>query len=345
MDRRRFLQTMTGVGLATAGLPLALACRTGDDRSTSAPSPTRVFRIGYVVPGMAGEPPPQFAATVEALARLDYREGERVRFEYRPGVPARFPEIAAELASLPVDLIVTTGEAATQGTMRATKTVPIVMAYIVDPVESGLVASLARPGGNVTGVAVGLSALNAKRLDLLQAAVPGLRRLAVLGDPAVPGSQRLFEAAQRAATEAGMAVHVVETRSGPGSPLTADMIVQAFEEIGRAQADGLLVIPSAGVNRFAAVVTDLSAKARVPAMYEDAWWAAQGGLLAYGPNESDRLQRLASLIVRVLEGAKPADTPVEQPTRFDFVINRTTAQTMGFAVPPSLLAQATQVIG
>jgi putative tryptophan/tyrosine transport system substrate-binding protein len=278
------------------------------------------------------------AAFVQRLRELGWIEGRTVAIEYRwaEGRSERFAEIAAEFVRLKVDVIVTYATPPVIAAKRATAVVPIVSAVMGDPVGTGLVANLARPGSNVTGLSVLTPDLAAKRLELLREVVPGLRRLAVLANVSNPISGPEMSEVQAAAKALGLDVVTLEIRR------TED-IAPAFETLkGRAQAlyvagDPLVVAHRVSINTLALV-------ARLPTNYNQREYVEAGGLMSYGVNWPDLFRRTAEYVDKILRGAKPGDIPVEQPTKFDLVINLNTAKALGIAVPPTLLARADEVI-
>jgi putative ABC transport system substrate-binding protein len=263
-------------------------------------------------------------------------EGQNVSIEprYAEDRYERLPAVAAELVRLEVDVLVTEGIAA-RAAKEATSTIPIVMATVGDPVGSGLVASLAQPGGNATGFVLTSPGLSAKRLDLLKEAVPGLSRVAALWDPTV-GPASLSDT-QAAAHSLGLELHVLEIRS------PADL-AGAFEVARSVQAHGLISLGGNLLINARRRIVDFAAAQRLPAMFPQREYTDDGGLLAYGPTVVNNYQRAAAYVDRILKGAKPADLPVEQPTRFDFVVNLKAARALGLTIPPSILLQATEVI-
>jgi putative ABC transport system substrate-binding protein len=296
--------------------------------------------IGWLSPASgesADEPGPEdLEAFREGLAALGYVESQSIVVESREvgEGEAGLREAAAHLVRLPVDVIVTSGGPATLAAKAATSTIPIVFANVGDPVRPGLVVSLARPGGNVTGLANLTPQLSGKRLELLAQVVPGLRRGAFFWDALSPG---VTVQEMQAATQAlGVRLQLLEIRDG------ADYEA-AFAAAGAEQADALMI--SGAINsRHRARIVSLAARARLPALYPNSLYVHDGGLMAYGPDALDLRRRAATYVDRILKGAKPADLPVEQPTKFDLAINLRTAQALGLAIPPQVLAQANEVI-
>jgi putative tryptophan/tyrosine transport system substrate-binding protein len=306
------------------------------------PPPPTGHRIGWLRVGFPdGEPDPREEAFRQGLHDLGYVEGRNLILEGRDaeGSVERLPELAAELVRLRVEVLVARGAPAVRAAQHATRTIPIVMAGTSDAVELGFVASLARPGGNITGVSWLGAELPGKRLELLQELVPQRARIAVLANPANPYYGSTMHNLTEAARALGLHLHVVEVRQ-------ADEVDPAFAALPQARADALLVMEDALVlstglgGRLAA----LAAASRLPAMYGWREVVAAGGLMSYGPSFRDIHRRAAVYVDKILKGAKPADLPVEQPTTFELVINLKTAQALGLTMPPSLLFQATEVI-
>jgi putative ABC transport system substrate-binding protein len=329
MERRRFIE-MIGGGLLAA--PLA----------AEAQQAAKVARIGYLAGNLAASPHVHEAFR-QGLRDLAYVEGRNVVIEYRDaeGKPERLPALAAELVALKVDVIVAAG--GTRGALaakQATRTIPIVFAVVGDPVTDGLVTSLARPGGNVTGSSLLAPELIGKCLELLKQAIPGVSRVAVLWQPGA-GPERtekdLLKGADVAARALGVRLQFVEAR-GP------DDFDRAFSEMTRARADALTVLSSAMFINERRRLVDLAAKHRLPAVYPYRESVDAGGLMAYGPNVADSFRRAATYVDRILKGAKPADLPVEQPTKFELVINLKTAKALGLKIPQSVLGRADEVI-
>ena len=302
----------------------------------------RAPRIGVLL--YAAEPMPgQSSQLLEAfrggLRDLGYVEGRNIILEYRwaRGSTERAAELAAELVRLDVAVIMCAGTPATQVAKAATATIPIVMTAVGDPIGSGIVASLARPGGNVTGLSLLDTDLDGKRIELLKEAVPGLRRIAMLWSPNDPGMTLAFGRVEVASRTLRLALQSLAIRDPGEVPGT----LQAAET-GRVQA--LIVTAQPFTIRHQAEILDVATKLRLPAMYTDRRFVDAGGLMAYGPSLVDTYRRAATYVDRILKGAKPADLPVEQPTKFEFVVNLRTARALGFAIPAALIARADQVI-
>jgi putative ABC transport system substrate-binding protein len=326
MDRRTFLGALAS-GLLAAPL------------SAEAQQAAKVARIGYLTADRAGIP---YQSFLQGLRDHGYVEGRNVVIEYRSaeGKIERLPALAAELVGLKVDVIVAAVTVAALAAQQATRTVPIVFGAVSDPVATGLVASFARPGGNVTGLSFFAPELVGKSMELLKQAAPGVNRVAVLWQSAGFSEHQgkaLRKAAEGAARVLGVRLQVVEAR-GP------DDFDRAFAEIARARADALMVPTSATFTQARGRLVDLAAKGRLPAVYPSREFVDAGGLLAYGPNVSDLFRRAATYVDKILKGAKPGDLPIEQPTKFELVINLKTAKALGLTIPPSLLQRADEVI-
>jgi ABC-type uncharacterized transport system substrate-binding protein len=304
----------------------------------------KVARIGYLSPNLATGPHLREAFR-QGLRDLGYVEGRNVVIEYRDaeGKPERIPALAAELVALKVDVIVTEGAntAVPLAAKQATRTLPIVFASAADPVGSGLVTSLARPGGNITGSS-GLSLeLVGKRLELLTQAVPGVGQVAVLWLPGVYGERtekEMLTGAEVAARGLGVRLQFVEATRDPAD------LDRAFSDMTRARAGALILLPSNLFFREHRRLVDLAARNRLPAVYPWKDFVDAGGLMSYGANPTDSSRRAATYVDKILKGAKPGDLPVEQPTKFELVINLKTAKALGLTIPPSVLGRADVVI-
>jgi putative ABC transport system substrate-binding protein len=327
INRRSF------IGAATPGLltlPLAV----------EAQQAAKIARIGYLTSKLGADPrlPEAFR---QGLRDLGYVEGRNLVIENRDaeGKSDLLPALAAELVALKVDVIVTTSNISTRAARQATETIPIVFAVAADPVGSGLVNSLARPGGNVTGLSVLAAELVGKRLELLTQAVPGVSRVAVLWLPGALGERTdkdMLKEAEAAARALGVQLQFVEAR-GPAD------IDRAFSDMTRARAGALTLLPSNLFLREHRRLVDLAAKNRLPAVYTLREFVDAGGLMAYGPNLADLSRRAATYVDKILKGAKPADLPIEQPPKFELVINLKTAKTLGLTIPQSVLLRADEV--
>jgi len=324
MRRREFITLLGGA----AAWPLGV----------SAQQPAKLPIIGYLGPSTRSIDVHRLGALVQRLRELGWIEGRTIVIEYRwaEGRSERYSEIAAEFARLKVDVIVTSGTAAVVTAKQATSVIPIVFAVAGDPVGTGLVASLARPGGNVTGLSNQSADLAGKRLELLREVVPSLRRLAILANAGSPIGVLEMREAQAAARTLDFEVATLEIRG-------AQDIAPAVDALkGRAEALYVASDPLVTTNRIR--INTLALGARLPTMHGQGDNVEAGGLMSYGANYPDLHRRAADYVDKILRGAKPADIPVEQPTKFDFLINLTTARTLGLTVPPTLLARADEVI-
>jgi putative ABC transport system substrate-binding protein len=273
----------------------------------------------------------------QGLRELGWIDGRNVRIEYRYArTSADLPAVAAELARSGVDIIVTSATA-TLAAKEATRTIPIVMASNADPVLLGMVESLSRPGGNVTGLSQISSELVGKRLELLREIVPGLSRVAVLWNPEGRGSTVNWQEMQGPARSLGLALHSLETR-------TPNDIDGAFAEASRAQVGAMAIMPHPLFAGSLKRIAGLAIRSRLPAVFNLREFVESGGLVAYGPSRTDEFRRAAAYVDKILKGAKPADLPVEQPTKFELVINLKTAKALGVRIPQSLLLRADELI-
>ena len=302
----------------------------------------KVHRIGFLGSGSATGDPRAREAFRDGLRELGWVEGQNLLIEYRfaDGKPERLPALAAELVALKVDVIVAPNTPAALAAKQATRTLPIVFIGAGDPVTSGLVTSLARPGGNVTGLSVLSTELVGKWLELLKQAVPGVSRVAALWQPGAMDERTdkdMQEGAAVAAQALGVRLQFVEAR-GPAD------FDRAFSDMTKARAGALTVRPAPMFISERRRLVDLAAKNRLPAVYAWREFVDAGGLMAYGPNLSDLYRRAATYADKILNGAKPGDLPVEQPTKFELVINLKTAKALGLTIPPSVLARADEII-
>jgi len=290
--------------------------------------------LGTVAQGLWAKPVAAFEAQLREHGWID---GRTIKIIYRwaEGRPERFAEIATEFVNSNVDVIVTGGNAVS-AVRQATSTIPIVFALAVDPVGSGFVNSLSRPGGNVTGLSLQGPDLAAKRLELLRELAPGRRRLAILVNVGYPAAREELAQVQTAARALGLEAAVLEIRR-------AEDIVPAFDGI-KGRADALYVVGDALMTSNVVLITKLALDAGLPAIYSNREFAVSGGLMAYGPSVHALFQRAADDVDKILRGAKPADIPVQQPTKFDLVINLKTGKALGLSMPQTLLATADEVI-
>jgi len=299
----------------------------------------KFHRIGFI-----GASSPTVAATrVDAfrqgLRALGYVEGQNLAIEFRwaDGKLERIPEFAAELVALKVDVIVTAASVATRHAKAATATIPIVMGFENDPVANGVVDSLARPGGNITGVSTLAPEISGKRLELLKEMFPRATRVAVLQTAREPGTAQAVKESELAAGGMGLRLQHLDV-IGPAD------IAPAFENIAKSRADALLVLPSPVFNSHRSQIIQLSIKNRLPVIYYAPEWVEDGGLVSYGPDPRALLRRAATYVDKILKGTKPADLPVEQPIKFEFVINLKAAKQIGLTIPPNVLVRADRVI-
>jgi len=299
----------------------------------------KIPRIGFLAPSSSSFITPLVEAFRQGLRELGWIEGHNITIDYRwaEGKPERLPDLAAELVRLKVDVIVTAGEPAVRPAQQATKTIPIVMAASSDPVGSGLVASLARPGGNVTGLSAFTRELNAKRLELLKEAIPGLARVAVLRSSGYEPHTRSFKELEIAAKALGVKLQSL----GAGG---LDDLSSAFDSSKKGWAGGLILLRHVVILSHQTQIARLSAKHRLPSMFDNSDFVAAGGLMSYGPDNADLYRRAATYVDKILKGAKPADLPVEQPTKFEFIVNLKAAKQIGLTIPPNVLARAGKVI-
>jgi len=310
--------------------------------AAGAQQPTKVPRIGVLLGNSQSAHSTQVEALRQGLHEHGYVEGRNVAIEYRygDGELDRLPKLAADLVGLNVVLIVTSGTPSTRAAQQATGRIPIVMTLVGNPIASGFIASLAQPGGNITGLTQLSPELDGKRLELLKQAFPKVSRVAVLVDPA-RSPQGVVGALQptRVAAEAlGVRLLSLELR-GPNPDLEGAFRTATGERVG-----ALLVTPGPATELHRKRVVDLAAKNRLPAMYGSCEFVDLGGLMCYGVSYPDLFRRAATYVDKILKGAKPTDLPVEQPTKFEFVINLKTAKTLGLTIPRSLLLRADQVI-
>jgi len=307
-----------------------------------AQQPKKVPRIGYLSTLNAARDSARTEAIRLALRELGYTEGQNIAFEYRyaEGKLDRYAEVAAELTRLKVDVIVVAGGTAMiRAAQNATKTIPIVMAGAApDPVKAGLVESLARPGGNITGITILSRDLSGKRLELLKEAVSKVARVAVLYAPATAGAAReVTEVLPAAARALGLTIRSWEIRA-------ADDFEKVFAVLNKQRPDGLYVSPDALLGANQKRTIGFALESRLPSMYSNREAVDAGGLMYYGADAADSYRRIAYYVDRILKGAKPADLPVEQPTKFEFVINLKTAKQIGVTIPQSVLYRADKVI-
>jgi putative ABC transport system substrate-binding protein len=304
-------------------------------RAQQAPSPRR---IGVLLVGLSPESK-ELQHFRQGLRDAGYTEGHHVVIEWRSakGDYDRVPQLVTDLVQSKVEVIVVDSTVAAQAAKRATSTIPIVMALVVDPVGSGLVNSLAHPGGNVTGLSMMSTELNSKRLQLIKEAIPRLDRLGVLWNPDHPYHAKLADGLKAIAPAMSLRLIFIEAR-------TPEQFEPAFSELNRAQAQALYVVEDPVFFSHRASFLRLASNARMPTIHELRRWPEHGSLMTYGPDLSDLFRRAALYVDRIFKGAKPTDLPVEQPTKFEFVLNLKTAKALGLDIPPTLLTSADEVI-
>jgi putative tryptophan/tyrosine transport system substrate-binding protein len=305
-----------------------------------AQQPTKVPRIGYLSVSSLSDMADRIDAFRDGLRELGYVEGKNIVIEWRYGQekPYRVSELAAEFARLKVDVIVSGGNSATQAVKKATNTIPILMTQSSDPVASGFVASLARPGGNVTGLSTLAPEISGKRLELLKEIVPKLSRVAVLGTSTSPGNAQELREVELAAGALGVKLQYLDVVSPKD-------IETAFRAAAKGRADAVFMIMSGNVDfSQRKEIAELGVKSRLPVIYEGARSVEAGGLMSYGVNLLDLDRRAATYVDKILKSAKPADLPVEQPKKFEFIINLKAAKQIGLTIPPNVLARADRVI-
>jgi len=307
--------------------------------AAEAQAPAKVPRIGFLTARSPTDLPHHLEAFRQGLRELGYVEGQTIAIEYRfgEGRPERLPGLAAELVGLKVDLIVTGAPPAPEAAKQATSTIPIVVAVTGDLVAEGLVASIARPGGNITGLAAMSPELVGKQLELLKEIAPEVSRVAILQNPNNHAHPSVLQQAEGAARALGVQLHILPARTAPE-------IEAAFAEVRRQRAGGLLVLRDGVFFSRRTQIAALAAKGRLPAIYGIREEAEAGGLMAYGASLPHMFRRAATYVDKILKGAKPADLPVEQPTRFELVINLWTARALGLTIPRSVLSLADEVI-
>ena len=336
---RRFTIAYWQLQIGATGMSVvAFALTIAATLAAAEPQPAgKVPRIGFLSPGIAASAPN--AAFRQGLRELGYVEGQNILVEYRwgDGDTARLPALAAELVRLRVQVLVTSSNPATLAAMQTHSKIPIVFAASSDPVANGLVASLAHPAGNVTGLSLVSPELSGKRLQLLQETLPRLTRIVLLWDAGNIGMADRVRETEAAARQLGVTLHVEWVRDLAG-------LDRAFATLAQARPDAFLttVEPYTGDHRQRIVA--FAAQQRLPAMYEERGFVDAGGLMAYGPSLAANYRRTAAYVDKILKGAKPADLPVEQPTKFELVVNLKTAKALGVTMPQSILVRADEVI-
>jgi putative ABC transport system substrate-binding protein len=304
-----------------------------------AQQPNKIQRIGVLAPSSAYFLSSQLEAFRQALRELGYVEGQNIAIEYRyaEGKLDRLPALAGELVRLKVDIIVAASTPAALAAKNATKEIPIVFETIIDPVASGVAASLARPGGNITGVTMGGAELYGKRLELLKETIPKLTRAGILWNPTSTAAQLNLKETRAAAQPLKLEVQSLEVRS-------PEDIEPAFDAATRAKVSAMMITQSPPLTMYSKRIVDLAARHRLPVIYPQRQWPDSGGLMSYGSNVDDSYRRLASYVDRILKGVKPVDLPVERSTKMELVINLKAAKQIGLTIPPNVLARADKVI-
>ena len=299
----------------------------------------KIPRIGYLTVSSLSANAARIEAFRQGLRELGYVEGKNIVIEWRSaeGKFERQGELAAELVRLKVDVIVTSGPTMTRAAKEATVTIPIVMAFDSDPIGNGFVASLARPGGNITGLSALSPELSGKQLELLKEIIPKLSRAAVLGNSSEPANSKTLK-------EIELAAGTLRVQLQPLDVLGPKDIETAFREASKGHAEALLVLPSAVISDHRSRIANLALKNRLPVMYFRREFVEDGGLMSYGTSFTDLSRRTATYVDKILKGAKPADLPVEQPIKFEFIINLKAAKQIGLTIPPNVLARADRVI-
>ena len=325
---------MTGITLiVTLGLSLLLA-----PLASNAQPPPKVPRLGVLAEYSSTAAPRNYAAFRQGLHELGYVEGQTIVLEERwaAGQLERLPDLATDLVRLPVDLIVASGVLSARAARQATERLPIVLAG-GDAVGTGLITNIARPGGNLTGLATNTAELSGKWLERLKEAMPTISRVAVLSDPNIPITDLALHEMQVAAPALGVQLQSLSVRD-------LSELEGAFTAMRREHAEALVVIPSSIAQMHSARITDLAARSHLPTMWEWRDALVDGGLIAYGPDNSSLWRRAATYVDKILKGAKPGDLPVERPMKYELVINLKTAKVLGLTIPPTLLFQADEVI-
>jgi len=328
MRRRNFIKLLGG---AATLLPLAAHAQ-----QLSKMRPQQSFKIGLLDTGVGTSFTVPF---IRKLEELGYVEGKNVVIErkFAEGNIERLKEFAADLVRQQVDVIVTLGTPAGFAAKLATSTIPIVLGANSDPVGVGLVMSLARPGGNATGTSLMAPELSAKRLDILRTLAPGISRFAILWDSSNPGMAQRVQETKIAADRSHVLLHTV-------GPRNLDELEAALAELLNQRPDALLVTTEAFTRRYFNRILDFANGNKIPAMFEDGSWVEAGGLMSYGPDYPEVFRSAAILVGKILKGSKPADLPIQQPTKFELLINLKTAKALGLEIPPPLLAFATRAI-
>ena len=335
-NRKSKIENLKWAGFSIIAFVLLLA-----GAGAQAQQPAKIPRIGYISgTGDPSNPGPYVEALRQGLRDLGYVEGKNIVIEYRgaEGNVDRMPSLVAELVQLKVDVLVVPLPVATRAAKQATKTIPIVMVIGEDPVAAGLIDSLARPGGNITGLSTVNLELSGKRLELLKESVAGISRVAVLRDADSQTSSIAFNEYAAAARALKIQLQSLEVRG-----LNPDL-EGAFQTAAKGRARALITVTNANLFRNQKRITDLAMKNRLPSMYQGSTWVEAGGLMSYSADDLDAYRRAATYVDKILKGTKPADLPIEQPTKFEFVINLKTAKQIGLRIPQSVLYRADKVI-
>jgi putative tryptophan/tyrosine transport system substrate-binding protein len=324
---RRTIRLLIALALSLLVAPLA----------ADAQHPTKVFRLGFISSSVTNVSHPFLTGLRQGLSELGYKESKNITMEYRFGTTEELPKLAEELVRLQVDVIIAGGSEGIMASQKATQTIPIVMTNSGHAVQSGLVASLMRPGGNITGMTQISPELAAKRLELLQETVPGFARVAVLWYPLHPNTPELFKETQAASQKLGLQLFSLEVK-------TPEDFAAAFAMAIQQRAEALIVLRDPFIVRHRAHIADLALASRLPAMYETRDFLEAGGLILCGPSFWHLYRRSAQYVDKILKGANPADMSVQTPWEFEVVINLKTAQALGLRISPTLLFQADEVI-
>ena len=304
-----------------------------------AQQPKKVPRVGYLIGASPSASLARTEAFQQGLRELGHVEGKNIVIEsrYAEGKLDRLPKFATELVGLKVDIIVSSGGTPTRAAKEATVTIPVVMAQDNDPVGNGFVVSLARPGGNITGLSSVAPELSGKRLELLKEIVPRLARVAVIGQSANPANAQSLKETELAAGALGVQLQSLDVRDPKD-------IETAFRAASKERAEAVLVLASLVLNSQRKQIVELAVKSRLPAIYYAPEWVEDGGLMSYGVSFTDLYRRAATYVDKILKGAKPADLPVEQPKKFEFIVNLKAAKQIGLTIPPNVLVRADKVI-
>jgi putative tryptophan/tyrosine transport system substrate-binding protein len=307
--------------------------------SVEAQQPATAPKLGYLAFRSVSDPAPGRELFERELRLLGYVEGKNIVIEHRSaeGKLDRLPAVADDLIRLKVNALVTSSTPAAIALKNATRTIPIVFTSVADPIAAGLVDRLAKPGGNITGFTEISEVLAGKRLELVKETIPKLSRVAVLWNPRNPGNAQQWKESQIAAGELGLQLYSIEASS-------TDKYDGAFKEAVKAGSAALAVAQDLLANIHLKLIADLAAKYRLPSIYSRGDFVTSGGLMAYGPDQTEPYKRAAVMVDKILKGTKPSDIPVEQPTKFEFVINLKTAKQIGLTIPPNVLARADRVI-